>query len=404
MGESYVAAQGVASGETPTGGARPEGRRRRVAFVVVFLSTATALLVAYRYAGDSLFMDRYLFLIARQTAAVLSLFGESARVEDPGLYRGREAEIRRSLGRPEDPDTPLTSWETWRFRAESARRGVRALETRLARLESIPPRPDSPSSDYVAWLNDRLAQFEKAARPPASRSPSPAEGAAIARTVRLRAALGSAHPHSRNAAAMARIEGALDEASAELATALHGEAARQKARLRGEGPRVHYVARSGKARRLAMLRSELREARADLFAASAKAQARIDALEARIAAVRSESGGSADDDRSFVFRVVADCGAIPSMSIFLAAVAAFPAPWRRRLLGVVVGLPLLYGVNILRLACLGMLGARIGAGPWFDFAHKYVWQGLYIVFVVALWLVWVECIVRGRRLWKSPSP
>ncbi|MCL4219007.1 MAG: exosortase H, partial [Candidatus Hydrogenedentes bacterium] len=68
---------------------------------------------------------------------------------------------------------------------------------------------------------------------------------------------------------------------------------------------------------------------------------------------------------------------------------------RKRLLGIMLGVPALYIINILRLTCLALLGAWDDGGEWFDFAHHYVWQGIYLVFVVGIWLLWVE--FSGRR-------
>ena len=101
----------------------------------------------------------------------------------------------------------------------------------------------------------------------------------------------------------------------------------------------------------------------------------------------------------FTFRVVPDCGAIPSMSIFLAAVLAFPTGWARRLVGAIGGLGILYAINILRLATLGVVGAvdRSPGQKWFNFVHEYVWQGIFIVFVVAVWMLWIEFVVKARR-------
>jgi exosortase/archaeosortase family protein len=87
------------------------------------------------------------------------------------------------------------------------------------------------------------------------------------------------------------------------------------------------------------------------------------------------------------------------MSIFLAAVLAFPTAWPRRLVGAVGGLAVLYGINVLRLATLGYIGA-IDDSPgqrWFNFIHEYVWQGIFIVFVVAVWMIWIEFVVKARR-------
>jgi len=102
--------------------------------------------------------------------------------------------------------------------------------------------------------------------------------------------------------------------------------------------------------------------------------------------------------RVFTFIVVPECGAIEIMAIFFAAVIAFPALWWKRLLGILVGLPIMYGVNIFRLSCLAVIGAVNNGGVWFDFSHLYVWQAIYIVFVVAVWLAWVEYVVRQRPL------
>ena len=85
------------------------------------------------------------------------------------------------------------------------------------------------------------------------------------------------------------------------------------------------------------------------------------------------------------------------MAIFLAAILAFPAPWWRRLAGLLIGIPALFWVNAFRLSFLGVIGAWDAGGPRFKFAHEYVWQGIYIVFVVALWMAWVELLVRRRQ-------
>lgn len=99
---------------------------------------------------------------------------------------------------------------------------------------------------------------------------------------------------------------------------------------------------------------------------------------------------------SFSFVLVPDCGAIPSIAIYLAAVLAFPAPWSRRVIGFLAGALLLYVVNIIRLTVLAMIGAWDIGGDVFRFFHEYVWQGVYIIFVIAVWLVWVEFVVRRR--------
>jgi exosortase/archaeosortase family protein len=129
----------------------------------------------------------------------------------------------------------------------------------------------------------------------------------------------------------------------------------------------------------------------------APVQARLEELRRIQQAIyKGERPESDDKTRSFAFAVVSECGAIEVMAIFLAAVLAFPALWWKRLVGIAAGLPLMYLVNVFRLSVLGVIGALDQDGKWFKFAHEYVWQAVYIVFVVAVWLAWVEYIVRRK--------
>jgi len=110
----------------------------------------------------------------------------------------------------------------------------------------------------------------------------------------------------------------------------------------------------------------------------------------------------------FSTRIIPDCGAIPSISIFTAAVLAFPARVRYKVVGIVCGLPLLYVVNVCRLTCLALIGAHWPL-PVFKFSHIYVWQTIFIVFVVVIWFFWIEVATSEgktlsdfvRHIWKE---
>lgn len=177
--------------------------------------------------------------------------------------------------------------------------------------------------------------------------------------------------------------------------------------LSEDGPIVRFVLEEGLPARQDALRRQADRAIAEARDSGTDQSAEIAALEARIRDLGEQlerypvgaERNRASRGRQFGFHVVPDCGAVPSISIFLAAVLAFPAAWWKRLTGGVVGVAVLYGVNIIRLATLGYIGA-IDASPgrkWFTFAHEYVWQGVFIVFVVAVWMLWIEWLVRPRR-------
>lgn len=86
-------------------------------------------------------------------------------------------------------------------------------------------------------------------------------------------------------------------------------------------------------------------------------------------------------------------GAVP-MAIYLAAVLAFPARWRDRARGVVLGLPSIFALNLVRVASLMIAGAH-----WpnrVERLHIDLWQPLMMILTMALWVFWVERLVRRR--------
>lgn len=396
----------------------PSPRRRAISFVVVFLACTFALLVGYRYAGGTTFMDWYLFQIARQTSAALSVFGYSSELESPETYDGRAAEIRAQLramtgapaGAAPADNRPLSSWDAWRYRALKTRQNARGAERALAAIETLPWSPPEDPAQRIPYLRDRLAKVESALRipgmPATAPVPDPDSAAAI---VKLNAALDTLAPASGLgpddlARQTAAIEAGMRALEARAVAILTQRAMQLGAQAREDGPRVSYVAKAGAARRVRDLNARIEATRNDLSLEDAAKQSRIAELEAQVAALQPGlSDPQAQKDVAFTFRVVADCGAIPSMAIFTAAVLAFPAAWRKRLLGVALGIPLLYAINVVRLACLGIIGAWSNGGPIFDFSHHYLWQGIYIVFVVAIWLIWVETVVRGRKSWPKTA-
>lgn len=164
------------------------------------------------------------------------------------------------------------------------------------------------------------------------------------------------------------------------------------------GPQVLFVLTPGLQHEVAALERRL----AALDQEDAGTSERASDLEDRIQTLRQDqAAGLADparrreqQGRFFSFIVIPECGAIEVMVIFLAAVIAFPTRWSVRLWGLGLGLPILYGVNILRLACLAIIGAIDRTGQWFEFFHHYVWQAGYVLFVAILWMAWVELGVR----------
>lgn len=94
----------------------------------------------------------------------------------------------------------------------------------------------------------------------------------------------------------------------------------------------------------------------------------------------------------FAVRIVSECFGLFEMAIFGAAVLAFDASWRKRALGLALGLPAIYLLNLLRIGMLLAVGRHVPG--LFEFAHIYFWQATLILMITLLWLLWVRFVVR----------
>ena len=80
------------------------------------------------------------------------------------------------------------------------------------------------------------------------------------------------------------------------------------------------------------------------------------------------------------------CDAIEPIALFVAAVIAFPAPWKTKLPGLLIGTLVLTALNIVRIISLFYIG--IWKREWFDRMHEDVWQPAFIVLSLFFWVVW----------------
>jgi archaeosortase B (VPXXXP-CTERM-specific) len=94
----------------------------------------------------------------------------------------------------------------------------------------------------------------------------------------------------------------------------------------------------------------------------------------------------------FAVQIIEECTGLYEVLIFAAAVLAFPTTLVKKLIGIGLGAPILYAVNVLR------IGFLIGVGRYypasFDFMHLYFWQATLILMITSVWLLWIFKVVR----------
>jgi exosortase H (IPTLxxWG-CTERM-specific) len=97
----------------------------------------------------------------------------------------------------------------------------------------------------------------------------------------------------------------------------------------------------------------------------------------------------------FAISIEAGCNGIEAAMVLIAAMLAFPAPWRHRAIGILAGLAAVQVLNTVRVVSLFYLG------QWnfraFEWAHFYVWQALIMLDVLIVWLLWIRMLPPASR-------
>ena len=95
---------------------------------------------------------------------------------------------------------------------------------------------------------------------------------------------------------------------------------------------------------------------------------------------------------SFAVQIIEECTGLYEVLIFVAAVMAFPTTLVKKAIGVGLGAPILYAINVLRIGFLMLVGRYYP--ETFDFMHLYFWQATLILMITSVWLLWIFKVVR----------
>jgi exosortase H (IPTLxxWG-CTERM-specific) len=82
------------------------------------------------------------------------------------------------------------------------------------------------------------------------------------------------------------------------------------------------------------------------------------------------------------------CDAVEAMALFASALLSFPARWKYKLAGFFAGIVVLATLNIIRIISLFLTGIYYPKA--FELMHVEVWQVLFILFAIGLWIFWIK--------------
>jgi len=89
----------------------------------------------------------------------------------------------------------------------------------------------------------------------------------------------------------------------------------------------------------------------------------------------------------FAITVRRGCDAVEPSWFLCAALLAFPAPFMRKVLGILAGVALLQVLNLIRIVSLYFIGLHYPR--YFGPAHVEIWPVVFIIAAIALWIGWI---------------
>ncbi len=99
-----------------------------------------------------------------------------------------------------------------------------------------------------------------------------------------------------------------------------------------------------------------------------------------------------DVTSGFAVAIQAGCNGVEATIVMVAAMLAFPSPWRLKLWGILLGFLSIQALNLVRIISLFYIG------QWnmliFDWAHLYLWQALIMLDVLLIFLIWLRFLPR----------
>lgn len=106
------------------------------------------------------------------------------------------------------------------------------------------------------------------------------------------------------------------------------------------------------------------------------------------------SANSVQIDKIYAGGLVMDinyeCTGLYVILILFTFLLAYPASWRSRVLGAFIGVTALTAINVFRISVL--VGIAEMQPQLFGYFHEYVWQGLFLILVIAYAMTWVEYV------------
>jgi len=140
----------------------------------------------------------------------------------------------------------------------------------------------------------------------------------------------------------------------------------------------------------------------DLFPAYLRLNAQVSAAILRLLGEDAHATGISIASSRFGLEIKRGCDATEPCFLLIAAVLAFPAPWKSKFAPIMLGPTVLLLLNLLRIVSLYYAGVYWPGA--FEFIHVDVWQTLFLCITMLLWIVWAWRVINHHRIKNTNEP
>ena len=118
----------------------------------------------------------------------------------------------------------------------------------------------------------------------------------------------------------------------------------------------------------------------------------ITAFFSNIFGMNAKASGTSLILSTMTFEIIHECTGIFALMIYFSCTIAYPTNWKRKIIGIAIGFPFILTMNLVRMIVLVYIAGY--HQDIFDYVHSYLWQGTFIIFVILIWFLWIEKVVK----------
>jgi exosortase family protein XrtF len=100
-------------------------------------------------------------------------------------------------------------------------------------------------------------------------------------------------------------------------------------------------------------------------------------------------------DNKITISIADNCNGLELMVLYAAFIVCMPGSWKRKLIFILAGIPLLHLANLAR--CMGLVGMHLQWPGYFDFAHHYLFKIMVYAISFLLWVWYLRPITHKQK-------